>query len=123
VTVPKNQIWTLRSGSRFAQLATKRQQQLACEIARVGRQYFVQTPNKNFPIESHSWLPFVAWLPRRLLVPLLKVSNRFWIKQTSPDFHLLQPEDFETLFPDARIERECLLGLTKSMIAIRSSKG
>ena len=41
----------------------KRQQQMSREIRRVGRRYFVQTPNQGFPLDWRSLVPFFHWLP------------------------------------------------------------
>lgn len=48
------------------------QRQFAQEVARVGRAYWVQTPNRWFPVEQHLLTPLVHWLPRswqRAVVP------------------------------------------------------
>lgn len=123
VTVPKSEVWECRSGRRFVALARQRQRAFAKEIMRVGRQYFVQTPNRGFVVESHSWLPFAGWIPRELLVPLLRLSNGVWIKKTSPDWHLLDRMELTELFGSARIVTEKWCGLTKSLMAIRSDAG
>jgi SAM-dependent methyltransferase len=120
VTVPKNVVWSLREGARFRKMAWERQREFAGEIARLGKAYFVQTPCRSFPVESHAWLPMVSFLPRRALVPLLGVTNRFWVKKTSPDWNLLSEAEMRALFPDAQIVRETFCGLTKSIMAIRS---
>ena len=120
VTVPKEQVWSLCSGKEFKDKSLKRQKLFANEIRRLGKQYFVQTPYKHFPVESHSWLPFIAWLPRRLLIPFLKISNKFWIKKTIPDWHLLNRDEMSSLFQDANIISEKSLGLTKSIMAIKN---
>lgn len=119
VTLPKKDVWAVRDEAAFREAAWARQQEFAREIARLGKAYFVQTPCRSFPIESHTWLPFAGYLPRRALVPLLKLSNRFWVKQTTPDWALLDAGQMQQLFPDAAIEREHFLGLTKSIMAIR----
>ena len=121
VTVPKARVWELRSGAQFRREARERQRVFAAEVRRLGRQYFVQTPYRHFPIESHSWLPFVAWLPRWALVPLLGLTNRFWVKQTSPDWYLLDRAEMASLFGDARIVSERFLMMTKSLMAVRTS--
>src|SRR6187551_656400 len=41
----------------------KRQQQMANEIRRGGRHYFVQTVNRNFPLDWRTLVPFFHWLP------------------------------------------------------------
>lgn len=119
VTVPKELVWQVRCGSEFRTRALLRQAQFAAEIARLGRQYFVQTPHRAFLLESHSWLPFVGYLPRRLLVPLLAFTNRFWVKRTAPDWHLLDKRQLAVLFEDATIIEERVLGLVKSLIAVK----
>ena len=122
VTVPKQEIWSTRSERRFVERAAERQAQFAAEIRRLGRQYFVQTPNIHFPVESHSWLPFVGWLPRPLLLSVLSVTNRVWVKSTEPDWRLLDRDDMAALFPDAEIVGERCLGLTKSLIAVKRAQ-
>jgi len=87
-------------------------------LTRVAKHYFVQTPARYFPIESHSMLPFAGYFPRPMLIPLLRFSNRFWIKQTRPDFHLLTRGQMASLFPGARIEAEKVAGIAKSWMAV-----
>ena len=41
-----------------------RQERFAREVARVGRAYWVQTPNRWFPVEQHLLTPLVHWLPK-----------------------------------------------------------
>ena len=121
VTVPKDEVWTLVSGQRFRDIAQIRQNEFAKEIRRLGKGYFVQAPYRWFPIETHSWLPFVSYLPRWLQVSLLRFTNRFWIKKTSPDFYLPTISDMKNYFPDASILKEHALGMTKSLIAYRKN--
>src|SRR5918994_1669246 len=87
---------------------------LASELARVGGRYFVQTPNRWFPVEPHALLPFVHWLPRRL-------GRRLWRLGVSDDpFEetlLLDARELQELFPDATIVRERMGPLTKSLVA------
>ncbi|RMD66416.1 class I SAM-dependent methyltransferase [Candidatus Parcubacteria bacterium] len=121
VTIPKKEVWRCLSGKQFESLSLQKQEQFAQEIRRVGKSYFVQTPYKFFPIESHTWLPFLSLLPRRVLVYCIRFTNRFWIKRTSPDWHLLTRSQFRDLFPEARIVEEKFFGLTKSLIAIKKA--
>jgi hypothetical protein len=80
----------------------------------------VQTPCKSFPIESHAWLPLVGYLSRKQFLPILKLSNRFWVKQAEPDFNLLGESEMKRLFPNAQIICEKKFGLTKSVMAIKN---
>lgn len=120
VTVPKDRVWSLASGRVFKKEALARQKEFAREIQRLGKQYFVQTPYKHFPIESHTWLPFASWLPRRALISTLRVTNSFWVKKTSPDWYLLNKSELSNMFKDAKIVDEKSFGLTKSIMAIKS---
>jgi len=122
VTIPKEQVWTLRSGKEFRERALVHQREFAREIQRVGRQFFVQTPYRWFVLESHSWLPFVSWLPRRAQLPVLKVARRFWPKATHPDWYLLNKREFSSMFEGAEIRAEKWLGLTKSIMAVKSER-
>jgi N-acetylglucosaminyldiphosphoundecaprenol N-acetyl-beta-D-mannosaminyltransferase len=90
-------------------------QRVASEARRVGRRYFVQTPNRWFPIEPHVLLPCFQHLPRRLRKRLW----RFGV-HTGPfeDIRLLDAAELRSLFPDAIIARERLGPLTKSLMAI-----
>jgi hypothetical protein len=93
---------------------------LADVLRRVGRCFFVQTPNRRFVLESHSWLPLAGFLPRPLLIKVLKLSNRFWIKKTIPDFNLLDKDEMKKLFPDAEILSEKKFGMIKSIVAVKN---
>jgi SAM-dependent methyltransferase len=85
------------------------------EVRRVGCRYFVQTPNRWFPVEPHSLLPFIHWLPR-------KWGRGLWRFGVSGDpfdqTKLLGRAELARLFPDARIVRERLGPLTKSLVAV-----
>ena len=118
VTVPKDYVWTLRSGRAFRREARRRQKAFADEIRRVGKCYFVQTPYRHFLVESHTWLPFVGWLPRSLMIPLMRFTNSFWVKKSIPDFHLLDRREMSQLFGGARILEERAFGMIKSIIAV-----
>ena len=87
---------------------------LAEELRRVGGRYFVQTPNRWFPVEPHALLPLVHWLPRR-------VGRRLWNLGVSTDPFdetlLLDARELQELFPDATIVRERIGPLTKSLVA------
>lgn len=118
-TVPKKDVWLYVNGPLFKTDSWIGQQRLAAEVARLGKQWWVQTPASSFPIESHTWLPFVGYLPRSLLVRTMKLTNKYWIKAAEPDFSLLTPSEMKKLFPDGELLRERKLGFTKSLIMTR----
>ena len=92
----------------------------ASEMARVAKRYFVQTPNRYFPIEPHYQLPLFQFLPERGRRALNRRFTLGWQpKGEWEDINLLSKRDLRRLFPEAEIHRERILGLTKSLIAVR----
>ncbi len=119
-TVDKVVLETYMTTAAFEKAAFERQTVLSREVRRVGKAYFVQTPNKHFVIESHTWLPgLIVLLPRAAQIRLIRSLNRWWPKKSSPDWHLLTFQQMQRLFPDAHVVRERWLGMTKSLIAIK----
>ena len=105
-----------------------RMSDMAREVARVGRRYFVQTPAYWFPLEPHFRVPFFHWLPEpvRLKIVMARPCGSFpraaSIDQAMAfleDSNLLDHARLARLFPDARIERERVGPFTKSYVAIR----
>jgi hypothetical protein len=120
VTIPKDQLWSKESNSNeFARISIAIQKKFATEIIRCSKKYYVQTPHKYFPIESHSWFPFLGYMGRRTQLRLLKLINKFWIKKTQPDWNLLTEIDMQVLFPDAEIFVNKKFGFKKEIIAIK----
>lgn len=109
-----------------------RQAAFAREVARIGTGYFVQTPNYWFPWEPHFGMPGFQFLPTPLQVALIMSRRRGWQQRTATidgamrsieSCRLLDERRFRALFPDAELVRERLLGLTKSLIAVRRPPG
>jgi len=105
------------------------QQQMAAEIRRVGKKYFVQTPNYHFPIEPHFLCPFFHWLPfwaRAWLIQRFSLGNITRkpsleeARKTVGEFRLLKKSELRALFPDAAIHAEKVVGLSKSYMAVKS---
>src|SRR3954469_19918693 len=95
------------------------QRRFALEVARVGRAYWVQTPNRWFPVEQHLLTPIVHWLPKswqRAVVPRFTVwaavrrvsadRRRFYLEHYLSDVKLLGAGELGRMFPGARIIRE-----------------
>jgi hypothetical protein len=114
------------------------QERFAREVARVGRGFWVQTPNRWFPVEQHLMTPLVHWLPKRwqraivrhgtvwgALTRLTADRRDFYVEHFLRDIRLLGCREFRVLFPGGWVIRERFLGITKSLIAVRhfSEKG
>ena len=73
----------------------ERQEAFVPEALRVGRRVFVTTPNRWFPIEVHTRLPFVHWFPERAGHRVYDAVRMPWAKEN----HLLGPAELRSLFP------------------------
>ncbi len=83
-----------------------RQRRFVVEALRVGRRVFITTPNRRFPLEVHTRLPLVHWLPDRLAHASYDALGKEWANE----IHLVTSRSFRTLFP-GRV-RIVSLGLT-----------
>ncbi len=105
---------------------------MAREIARVGRGYWVQTPNRRFPVEPHLLTPGFHYLPKRWQVRAARNFSVWgWLVRPSPEeargfvenIDLLGEAELADLFPGAKLIRERFGGLTKSLVAVRDAGG
>lgn len=104
------------------------QRRMAQEVQRVGKRYFVQTPNRYFPIEPHFLFPWFQFLPIATRVWLLqnfsfsrmgKVSDSARALKLVTEIRLLNKQEMRTLFPGAKIYDERFGGLVKSIVAYK----
>jgi hypothetical protein len=103
---------------------------MAANVRRLAPQYYVQTPNFWFPYEPHFRAPFFHWLPEQVRAELLMRFNLgFGGKRVNLDAAmrglqsatLISAAQMQYLFPDAKILRERAFGLSKSLMAVRST--
>lgn len=101
------------------------QNKMAKEIQRVGKNYFVQTPNFWFPFEHHFLMIGFQFLPVKARAFLLRKFNLGWYKKTSDysesiqlakSIRLLTKKEITKLFPKATIMPEKFFFLTKSFM-------
>ena len=93
---------------------------LAAEIRRVSRDYFLQTPNGDFPVEPHSFIaiPFYSFIPWTWL-------RRFVCRVFGADYdyvnsvRYLSEQRLRRFFPDATIAYEKVFGVKKSFYVYR----
>lgn len=103
------------------------QVKMANEVQRVGKAYWVQTPNYWFPMEPHFRVLGWQWLPESIRVAILRRRRCGWRGPcTDPDkarllvqeVRLVGGSAMRALFPQASILAERWCGLTKSWIAV-----
>lgn len=101
------------------------QSRMAREVARIGKRYFIQTPNYWFPMEPHFLMPGFQWLPVALRIWLVRHYSLGWhsrveeIEQARYLVNhtcLLTKKEFQSLFPKANLYEEKIFGMTKSFI-------
>jgi hypothetical protein len=99
---------------------------MAREVQRVGRAYFVQTPNRYFPIEPHFLFPGFQFLPVGMRARLHNRWNLGWMSRAPSleaarreveQVRLLTRRELQALFPDASIHVERFAGVPKSYVA------
>jgi SAM-dependent methyltransferase len=82
------------------------QRRFVDEALRVAPRAFVTTPNRLFPVEVHTRLPLVHWLPEPASHRVYDLLGKSWAKEN----HLLGPGELARLFPQE--VRVVNLGLT-----------
>ena len=105
------------------------QRRFAQEMQRVGRRYYCQTPNKWFPLDTHSLGLLVHWLPESWISHLAYryLTLQGWRTRPSREESLssmrsvrhLSRTELVALFPGCSIRKERFLGMTKSFVAWR----
>jgi hypothetical protein len=94
------------------------QRRFVHEVCRVAPRVFVSTPNRRFPVEVHTLVPFLHWLPRaardRAFAALRRDAWR--------GVELLNRRELLALFPAEAQARVVESRMTISVVAERSSK-
>jgi Methyltransferase domain len=98
---------------------------MAQEVQRLGKRYFIQTPNFYFPIEPHFIFPAFHWLPIASRVWLVthfplgwygKFDSSSRAREEVESIKLLTQRNFVRLFPGSKLFKERFLGMTKSFV-------
>lgn len=101
------------------------QHKVAAEVRRVGIRYFIQTPNRNFPIEPHFLVPGFQFLPVAIRAMLLSRVRLGWMprakdyaaaRRTVEEIRLLTQRDLLDLFPGASLYQERIGPFVKSFV-------
>jgi len=98
-----------------------RQRRFVAEMCRVGRRVWLATPDADSPLEAHTLLPCVHWLPERLRNAIYILAGR-GDYAGQENLNLLTAGDLRRLFPPAvqpavEIRRQYLMGLPAVLVA------
>lgn len=90
------------------------------ELARVARRCFIATPNRWFPVELHTRLPFLHWLPAPAFRAVLRgLGLDFYSEEEN--LNLLSARELLALAPPrckAALVRHRFLGLTSNLVLV-----
>lgn len=68
------------------------------ELCRVARSFFVTTPDRRFPVEHHTGLPLLHYLPAAQFRSLLRRTRyRYWAEESN--LNILTGRKLDRLFP------------------------
>lgn len=100
------------------------QKKMASEIMRVGRRWFVTTPNRWYPFEFHLRLPFVTWLPGDTylwigrIIRYNHVRKKYVFGAKSSGTRLLSAKELKRCFPTSRIIKQRVTFMAETLIAV-----
>jgi hypothetical protein len=83
---------------------------LVAEVCRVCTCVMFTTPNKQFPVELHTWLPLLHWLPDARYRRVLRAVGQTYFAEVD-NLNLLDQRAFASLFPAERANRFFATGL------------
>jgi hypothetical protein len=104
-------------------LGQGRQAQFAREVMRVGKSWFVTTPNYWFPFESHYHLPFIQFFPRAIQRGYNSVLGTHIPKGAVQDLGLLSARQLHRLFPTSHIAKVRVTFWPETLVAYRIDPG
>ena len=88
------------------------------ECLRVADRIFLTTPNRWFPIEMHTFLPFFHWLPwsvfQRIAAP---IHNGFW--SDINNLNVLSKRNILALSDEIRVDFVRILGMKSNILVFR----
>ena len=99
------------------------QNQFVKELLRVSQRFFITTPNRQFPLEVHTFLPFLHWFPQRIHQSILRsLGIDFWSR--TENLNLLTPQSMLSLFHKSvsvNLRKHYLLGMPSNLMAYGDS--
>ncbi|MDD4870066.1 MAG: methyltransferase domain-containing protein [Kiritimatiellae bacterium] len=76
------------------------QQNFLHELCRVGKACFLSTPNRWYPIEIHTLMPLLHWLPPKHFRAVLRLMGQTFYSEEK-NLNLLSDKDVREMFPQS----------------------
>ncbi|MFL5925152.1 MAG: methyltransferase domain-containing protein [Gaiellaceae bacterium] len=92
------------------------QRRFVAELCRVAPRVFISTPNRWFPVETHTLVPLVHWLPR----PAADRAMRALRRANWDQVELLSRRELLALFPPGANAHAVESRITVSAVALRA---
>jgi SAM-dependent methyltransferase len=103
----------------------EKQKQMAKEIMRVGKAWFVTTPNRWYPFEFHMRLPFITWLPGNAYKQVGRIISYNHLRKRYTfgmggvtDLRLMTARELRQCFPNSRIVKLQVTFMAETLIAV-----
>lgn len=102
----------------------EKQKKMAAEIARVGKRWFVSSPNRRYPFEFHLRLPLVTWLPGRSYLWVGKIisynhaRNRYMFGLDHAGLRLMTASELKRCFPGSKIIKHRVTFMAETLVVV-----
>jgi SAM-dependent methyltransferase len=100
------------------------QKKMAAEVMRVGKRWFITTPNRWYPFEFHSRLPLVTWLPWHgylwigRLVSYNHEQRKYEFGTERSNTRLMTAKEVKQCFPCSQVIKQRITFMAETLIAI-----
>lgn len=108
-------------------LSLEEQSEMARNINRIAKNYFLQTPAFIFPFEPHFLLPIFHWLPRKIRIFLVSKFNLGWFERCNnqmeaeilvDSIRIMKKKELKLIFINVKIITERFFFIPKSYIVM-----
>ena len=102
----------------------EKQKKMAAEVMRVGKSWFVTTPNRWYPFEFHMRLPFVTWLPGNgyirfgQVISYNPVKKKYMTGIRRRSLRLMTAKELKQCFPSSQIIKQRVTFMAETLICI-----
>lgn len=103
----------------------EKQKLMAKEIMRVGKAWFITTPNRWYPFEFHMRLPLITWLPGNSynhvgrIISYNHLHKRYTFGHRGVNnLRLMTARELRQCFPNSRVVKQRVTFMTETLIII-----